>query len=75
MHVLTSYSLVLYNTVFHVTNGLISGTELKHSNADYTQTTNDDAFATEDLTTIFTTSAPGVWFRNVTNILSRCFRR
>lgn len=75
MHILTSYSLILTNTVFHVQNGFSSGVDLmSESNTDI-GTNNEDCFATEDLATIFTTTAPGTWFKNVNIILSRCFKR
>ena len=74
MRILTSYSLILTNTVFHVTNGLVSGIDYCEAGADPYLST-EDCFATEDLTTIFTTTAPGDWYKNVKTILSRCFRR
>jgi len=69
MHILTAYSLILTNTVFHVTNGLSTAVD------SCSAMEAEDSFAMEDLTTIFTTSAPGIWYRNVTAILSRCFKR
>lgn len=74
MHILTSYSLILTNTVFHVTNGFSSGIDFCQTGFD-SNVSSEDCFVTEELTTIFTTTAPGIWYRNVTTILSRCFKR
>ena len=72
MRILTSYSLIMINTVFHVTNGFSSfANNGELMNDDDT----DECFATEDLTTLFTTSAPGMWFKNVKIILAKCFRK
>ena len=73
MRIITSYSLIMINTVFHVTNGFSSfanNGELMNDEA-----LEDDSFATEDLTTVFTTAAPGIWFKNVKTILSKCFKK
>ena len=74
MHILTSYSLILSNTVLHVTNGYSSAVDYCRNGGD-PYVSSEDCFSTEDLTTIFTTTAPGIWYRNVTTILSRCFKR
>ena len=73
MRIITSYSLIMINTVFHVTNGFSSfanNGELMNDEA-----LEDYSFATEDLTTVFTTAAPGIWFKNVKTILSKCFKK
>ena len=57
MRILTSYSLIMTNTVFHVTNGFSS---FANNGELMNDDDNDECFATEDLTTIFTTSAPGM---------------
>ena len=76
MQILTSYSLILSNTVFHVTNGFSSGVDYCPSiGACGEVISSEDCFATEDLTTVFTTTAPGGWHRNVTAILSKCFKK
>lgn len=75
MKIMTSYSLILSNTVFHVTNGVSSCIDQPIQGNDSVCVSSEDCFATEDLTTLFTTRAPGSWYRNVKTILSRCFKR
>ena len=74
LRILTSYSLIMANTVFHVTNGQTSSIDIGQTGGD-PYTSKDDCFATEDLATVFTTTAPGNWYKNVKTILSRCFKR
>ena len=80
---MTSYSLIMSNTVFHLANGdrppRGRGKEIPTVQSKLDDIPESESLSIDqgvgNLRTVFTTQAPGNWRKNVDHILGKCFRR